>query len=115
MQTLKETATCIAQFGVTIDKPILTLILLAEVNKVEKQEWGHKFCLALSNIKKQFKYDYVHNTKLILKEPAAADSAWTMKDAAALGVTKAVGNFGQSYATTGRPAMQTATTTTNYP
>ena len=52
MQTLKETATCIAQFGVTIDKPILTLILLAEVNKVEKQEWGHEFCLALSNIKK---------------------------------------------------------------
>lgn len=53
MQTLKETATRIAQFGVVIDKPILTIILLAEVHKAEKQEWGQEFCITTSNIKKK--------------------------------------------------------------
>ena len=48
---------------------------------------------------------------IIMEELAAADSAQFMKEAAALGVAKAVGKLRSIL----WPAMQTATTMTNYP
>ena len=94
MQALKEAATRIAQFGIPINEPELTLILLAELQRAEKHEWGREFQTAMSNIKKLYKYDHVHDKKslaAIMKECAAADSARSMKAATAPGEAKAVG------------------------
>jgi hypothetical protein len=78
VQATKEAATRIAQFGLQINKPELTFVLLAEVHRATKYEWGREFRTAMSNIKKAYKYNHVHDATLfaaILKECALVDLA----------------------------------------
>ena len=90
----KRVCTCIGQIRIPINKPKLTLILLAKIHRAKKQEWGQEFQTAMSNIKKNvYNYDHVHDKKSlasIMKECASADSACSTKDTTAPCDTKAI-------------------------
>ena len=58
----------------------------------KEQEWGQKIRAAMSEIRKQYSYDHVHNAKsmaYILKELAGADKLRAMKLAPAPNINKA--------------------------
>ena len=98
---LKTMATKLKPFGITPGEPELALILLANIHYAKEQAWGHEFCAAMAAIRKQYSYDYVHNTtsmKFILKELAGADELRNMKLAPAPNVNKA--NAVQKYKST---------------
>ena len=47
MAQLKTMATRLKPFGITPDKPELTLILLANIHHAKEQEWRQEFCAAM--------------------------------------------------------------------
>ena len=104
MLKLKEEATRIKQFGLSINEPELALVLVANITKAAKSRWGTEFRITISTIKKKYTYDYVHNASSLAKllaECAEADSARNLRDAPApgaqaLAVYKSILRGGQS-------------------
>ena len=98
MLKLKEVATKIKQFGININEPEMALVLLANVNRAQKTRWGQEFRHTMSQTKKKYTYDHVHDsTSLahILAECVEADTARNVRDAPApggnaLGVHKSI-------------------------
>ena len=77
MEQLKTMATRLKPFGITLAKPELTLILLANIHHAKEQEWGQEFRAAMSAIQKKYSYDHIHVATLmayILKESKGADN-----------------------------------------
>ena len=62
MLKLKEEATKIKQFGLSINKPELTIVLIANINRAAKSgRWGTEFRTTMSKIKKDYPYNHVHD------------------------------------------------------
>jgi hypothetical protein len=84
MLKLKEDAMRIKQFGISINEPELTIVLLANINRATRSRWGHEFQHTMSTIKKTYTYNHIHDaTSLanILTECAHADAARNVRDA----------------------------------
>ena len=103
MLKLKEEATKIKQFGLSINKPELTIVLIANINRAAKSGWwGTEFRTTMSKIKKDYPYNHVHDAtslSTILSECADSDAARNLRDAPAPG--------GKALAVS-RPALQDA-------
>ena len=89
MLKLKEEATKIKQFGLSINKPELTIVLIANINRAAKSgRWGTEFRTTMSKIKKDYPYNHIHDATsmgTILSECADADAARNLRDAPAPG------------------------------
>ena len=88
MLKLKEEATKIKQFGLSINEPEQMLVLIANINKASKSRWGMEFRSTMSMIKKTYQYNHVHDAASmanVLAECAEADSARNVRDAPAPG------------------------------
>jgi hypothetical protein len=61
MAQLKTIVTHLKPFGILIAKPKLTLIILANIHQAKDKEWGKEFHTAMPAIRKQYKYEHVHD------------------------------------------------------
>ena len=61
MAQLKTMATSLKPFGITPDKPELTLILLANIHHAKEQDWGQEFRAAMAAIRKLYNYNHVQD------------------------------------------------------
>ncbi len=86
---LKEEATKIKQFGLSINEPEMMIVIIANVNKAAKSgRWGMEFRNTMSKFKKLYPYNHIHDATSmsdILAECAEADSARNVRDAPAPG------------------------------
>ena len=88
MLKLKEEATKIKQFGISIDEPEMMLVLMANVNKAAKTRWGLEFRTTMSKYKKGYAYNHKHDAISmadILSDCAEADTARNVREAPAPG------------------------------
>jgi hypothetical protein len=89
MLKLKEEATKLKQFGLSINEPKLMLVLVANINRAAKSgRWGTEFQNTISTIKKAYPYNHIHEATSmakVLTECAEADSARNVRDAPAPG------------------------------
>ena len=86
---LKEEATKIKQFGISIDEPEMVLVIMANINRAAKSgRWGTEFRTTTSKFKKLYPYNHRHDATSmndILAECAEADTARDVRDAPAPG------------------------------
>jgi hypothetical protein len=89
MLKLKEAATRIKQFGITLKEPELMIVLIANINRAAKSgRWGMEFRNTMSKFKKAYPYNHVHDATSmsdVLTKCADADSALNVRDAPAPG------------------------------
>lgn len=86
VEQLRVKAAKLEAYGITIDEPQLALCILSNVEEAIKHDYGREFRQAMQVIRKDYKYNHVHDAhsiSLILKELAAADGIRELKDAPA--------------------------------
>ncbi len=99
MELMQSNGARMATYGIIIDIPQLTLMLLANIETATKAKFGREFQSSMQAIQKIYTYNYVHDKtslQIILKELSGADGVRKLKDApapnagAAQSVTEAV-------------------------
>lgn len=71
-------------YGITLDDVQLALVILANIKIAAKEEYGSEFCPALQVIRHKFRYNHMHDHRLIayiMQTCAGADQVRQITDA----------------------------------
>jgi hypothetical protein len=84
VEILKSKAARVQAYGITIDTPMIVLIIFANIELAQQHEWGREFRPAMQSIRAAFPYSHKHDDAslaTILQHLAAADSVRVLREA----------------------------------
>jgi hypothetical protein len=83
-EILKSKAARVQAYGITIDTPMIVLIIFANIEQAQQHKWGREFRPAMQSIGVAFPYSHKHDDAslaTILQHLAAADSVRVLHEA----------------------------------